>query len=84
MTETGWWILLSLMLLLLGASFVRFDVWWTLLRGWLQAPWRAPGSDDVRPDRDDPAHGAPHPRRRGHHPVPHHHRTVFHRSGRRG
>jgi hypothetical protein len=80
MTETGWWILLGVMLLVLCASGVRFDVWWALLRGRMMPP--------PPPEQDADAGAAPErrfasPGRRAHHAAPHQ-RPVFHRSGRRG
>ena len=75
MTETGWWILLGVVLLALCASAVRYDVWWALLRGRLLPPAGEP-EGDARERR--PAHGGHRP----HHPTPHQ-RPAFHRSGRR-
>ena len=77
MTETGWWILLGVMLLALCASAVRFDVWWALLRGRLMPPRDEPEAG-AEPERRSASPG-----RRAHHPAPHQ-RAVFHRSGRRG
>ncbi len=79
MTETGWWILLGVMLLALCASAVRFDVWWALLRERFTPPQREPDAEaGAEPERRSASPG-----RRAHHAAPHQ-RPAFHRSGRRG
>jgi hypothetical protein len=80
MTETAWWLILGVALLLAIVGALRFDVLGLFLRDRLEHPDAAAGRVTEPPPMPD-ADSAP----ANHHPAHGHHRKPqYHRSGRRG
>ncbi|TMH09059.1 MAG: hypothetical protein E6H79_01010 [Betaproteobacteria bacterium] len=79
MTETAWWLILGVALLLALAGALRFDVLGLFLRDRLEHPDETPGrvaANDAAPDAGaTPAPGAHHPAHGAPHRKPHYHRS---------
>ena len=75
MTETAWWLILGVAVLLAIAGALRFDVLGLFLRDRLEHPDATPGKLENEVPPQGPAPAARHPAHDAHHRKPQHHRS---------